>query len=145
MKPSRPSSVLYAFAMLAIIAVNCDKACASLLKLKSQKPDNQEQNISVRPCNLFTITSCSRLSSDVSEKYKTAMSPPGIVCDYEASGWQIHSAVVPCRRYAGQTPPVFEPGFTRQARRNKFTLLSVIYKKTLLRESYICSTSWMDR
>ena len=145
MKPSRPSSVLYAIALLAIITVNCDKACASLLELKSQKPDNQEQNISVRPCNLFTITSCSRLSFDVSGKYKTTMSLPAIVYDYEASGWQIHSAVVPCRRYAGQTPPVFEPGFMRQKSMYKFALLRVIYEKTLLRESYICSTSGMDR
>ena len=146
MKPSRPTSVLHGIALLAIITVTCNTACASLLKLKSQKLGNEEQNLSVRPSELFTIEPCSRLRSDVSERqYQTQLSLPGIVCDYEVSGWQIHPAVEPSRRYAGQSLPVVEPGFKRRAGMYRLGLLSVIYEKTLLQASYICSISEMGR
>lgn len=141
MKPSRPISVLYRIALLAIITVTCNTACASLLELKSYRLGNEEQNVSVRPSELFAIDPCSRLRSGVSEQYQTQLSPPGIVCDYEVSGWQIHPAVESSRQYAGQSPPVVEPGFKRQAGMYRLGLLSVIYEKTLLRASYICSTS----
>ena len=145
MKPSRPTSVLHGIALLAIITVTCDTACASLLKLESYRLGNEEQNLSVRPSELFKIEPCIRLRSGVSEQCETQLSPPGIVCDYEASVWQIHPAVEPSRRYAGQSLPVVEPGFKRRAGMYRLGLLSVIYEKTLLRASYICSTSEMGR
>lgn len=146
MKPSKPTSVLHGIALLAIITVICNTASASLLELESYRLDNEEQNVLVRPSELFAIESCSRLRSGVSEQYETQLSPPGIVCDYyEAAVWQIHAAVEPSHQYAGQSLPMVEPGFKRQASMYRLGFLNVIYEKTLLRASYICCTSEMSR
>jgi hypothetical protein len=140
MKPSRPISARHGIALL-IITVTCHTACASLLELKSFRLDNEEQNLSVRPTELFKVDSGEGLWARLTEKHQKQLNQTEMMRNYMASAWQQQTLEELFVRYGGQSLLAVKSPFKRHPGIYRLGCLSMIYNKTLLRASYICNTS----
>lgn len=142
MKPSRPISVLHRIALL-ITAVTCHTACASLLELESFRPEYEQKNLSVRPSELFRVCSGQELWTGLTEKQQAQLNRTEMMRNYIDTPWQQQTGEETLVRYGSQSLLMLETPFKKQASTYTLGCLITTYNKTLLRASYICSTSKM--
>jgi len=143
MKPARPISVPHAIALL-IITVTCHTARASLLELESFRLDNKEQNLSVRPSELFTLELADGLRPGLIEMHRKLLYRTETMCNYMASAWLQQTAQKNLTKDDAQSLVLMHNAFKRPPGVYRLGCLSLIYNKTLLQASCIDFTTRMS-